>query len=228
MPKRTLPGLGLEAFFDLGENGWNDEFDENMRKLSFMADGRVKSRSTSLPGTGTAGDVYIVPAADVNGNQIAIWDGPSGAEAWVYYPAKEGWAFYVEDENLNVQWGGTAWGLLIPSPTIGVSVSGFYPSGLGDGVVFFKIVFAEDVDFADNFAGSTGDAGSNPTATAEFDVLKNGVSIGDISVSTGGVFTFTTDAGAVSFTSGDVLTIVGPATADATLADVSITLLGSK
>lgn len=109
MPKRTLPGLGLEAFFDLGENGWNDEFDENMRKLSFIADGRVLSRTTPLPGTGTAGDVYIVPTGDANGDQIAIWDGPSGSEAWVYYPASEGWAFYVLDEDINVQFDGTAW-----------------------------------------------------------------------------------------------------------------------
>lgn len=109
MPQRTLPGLGLEAFFDLGENGWNDEFDENMRKLSFMVDGRVKSRATSLPGTGTAGDVYVVPSGDANGNQIAIWDGPSGSEAWVYYPAKEGWAFYVLDEDINIQFDGSAW-----------------------------------------------------------------------------------------------------------------------
>lgn len=109
MPKRTLPGLGLEAYFDLGENGWNDEFDENFRKLSFLVDGRVKSRTTNLPGTGTDGDVYIVPVGQANANQVAIWDGPTGSKAWVYYPASEGWAFYVLDEDTNYQFDGTAW-----------------------------------------------------------------------------------------------------------------------
>ncbi len=109
MTKRTLPGLGLEAFFDLGENGWNDEFDENFRLLSFLVDGRAISRVTSLPGTGTTGDVYIVPSGDANGNDVAIWDGASGAEAWVYYTAKEGWAFYVLDEDLNYQFDGSTW-----------------------------------------------------------------------------------------------------------------------
>lgn len=109
MPKRTLPGLGLEAYFDLGENGWNDEFDENFRRLSFLVDGRVKSRTTNLPGTGTDGDVYIVPVGQTNANQVAIWDGPTGSKAWVYYPASEGWAFYVLDEDTNYQFNGTAW-----------------------------------------------------------------------------------------------------------------------
>lgn len=109
MPKRTLPGLGLEAYFDLGENGWNDEFDENFRKLSFLVDGRVKSRTTNLPGTGADGDVFIVPVGQTNQNQVAIWDGPTGSKAWVYYPASKGWAFYVLDENKNYQFNGTAW-----------------------------------------------------------------------------------------------------------------------
>lgn len=109
MPKRTLPGLGLEAYFDLGENGWNDEFDENFRKLSVLVDGRVLSRTTNLPGSGSDGDVYIVPVGQTNQNQIAIWDGPTGSKAWVYYPASEGWAFYVLDEDKNYQFDGTAW-----------------------------------------------------------------------------------------------------------------------
>lgn len=85
----------------------------------------------------------------------------------------------------------------------------------------------ENISLADDFAGSVGDVGTNPTASFALDVQKNGSSIGSITVSTGGTFTFATTDGAVSLVSGDQLKIVGPGSADATIANVSITLKGT-
>jgi hypothetical protein len=66
-----------------------------------------------------------------------------------------------------------------------------------------------------------GSVGVNPTATASYTVNKNGSSVGTISISTGGVFTFTTSGGtSFSLAVGDRLTIVAPSSQDATLADV--------
>lgn len=110
MPARTMPGAGYRSFFDSGEDGWDDELNSDIRKKSMIDGGVVASRTTSLPVTGTVGDVYIVPTADSNGDQVAVWEGASGLEAWVYFsPLSERWSFWVEDEGLNVQWNGTAW-----------------------------------------------------------------------------------------------------------------------
>lgn len=86
---------------------------------------------------------------------------------------------------------------------------------------------AEAITLADDFAGSVGDVGINPTASFVLDVQVNGVSVGTITISTLGVFTFATTGGAVVLAIGDRLKIVGPAVADATCADVSVTLKGA-
>jgi hypothetical protein len=76
---------------------------------------------------------------------------------------------------------------------------------------------------------SYGSVGVNPTATASYTVKKNGASVGTISISTSGVFTFTTSGGtSFSLAVGDRLTIVAPSSQDATLADVGITLVGTR
>lgn len=107
--ERTLPGLGLTGFWDLG-SAYKPGMDENLRLVSALLDGRVKSRTTVLPGTPTLGDIYIVRSDDgTNPNKLAIWDGASGSEAWVYVTPHEGWMFYVLDEDTNYQFDGAAW-----------------------------------------------------------------------------------------------------------------------
>lgn len=75
--------------------------------------------------------------------------------------------------------------------------------------------------------GSQASAGVASTGNVSFDLLKNGVSFGTVTfnVSATGSFTVASDT---SFLAGDVLTITAPATADSTLADVSITLAGTR
>lgn len=96
----------------------------------------------------------------------------------------------------------------------------------------FRMAFANAVSFAGNFAGSKGSVLSTKEATGSttFIVNKNGSQIGTIvwAASTA-TPTFTTTSGAAqSFAAGDVLTVVGPATADTTLANWGVTLLGTR
>lgn len=65
------------------------------------------------------------------------------------------------------------------------------------------------------------------TGTVVFDVLKNGVSFATVTFTSSATGTFT-QASDSTFVAGDVLTITAPATADATLADISISLVGSR
>lgn len=97
-----------------------------------------------------------------------------------------------------------------------------------DGVEAMTFTAVRAIDFADDFAGSKGHVSVNPTATASFDVKKNGSTVGSISISTGGVFTFATTGTTVSLAIGDRISIHTPSPQDATLANVSIVLLGTR
>jgi hypothetical protein len=80
-----------------------------------------------------------------------------------------------------------------------------------------------------NASGSQYKNATNPTATAVFSILKNGSSVGSISVTTGGVATFSTTGGnPVSFAIGDVLSVTAPTPQDATLADVGAAFYGVR
>src|SRR6185312_5912361 len=76
--------------------------------------------------------------------------------------------------------------------------------------------------FPANFAGSGGSVGTNPTSSAVFTVQKNGSTIGTITISTGGAFTFATTGGSSkTVAKDDRIAIVAPSPQDSTLADVT-------
>ena len=104
---------------------------------------------------------------------------------------------------------------------------GFYYAGgpPGSSELMFKWVATRNVELAADIAGSFGDIGTNPTAQFDMDVTLEGASIGTISVATDGTFTFTTAGGtAKQIAAGERLEIVAPASADATAADIALTL----
>ena len=110
MTERIMPGLGLRSFYAPGQQGWGAALSEDLRVLSVIAGGHVGSRSTPLPVSGSAGDIHIVPPeAGAHADEIAVWDGPAGAEDWVYLAPPLGARVFVADEAANVQWDGTAW-----------------------------------------------------------------------------------------------------------------------
>lgn len=106
------------------------------------------------------------------------------------------------------------------------------PFGFTDAPIASEVllihVFPEDVNFADDFAGSRGTIGTNPAASFTLTVAKNGANIGTIVVSTGGAVTFATTGGAVSFAAGDRLTVTGPLSPDAAIANCAFTFTGER
>ena len=67
----------------------------------------------------------------------------------------------------------------------------------------------------------------NPTATIEITLAIGATTIGVVEITSAGVVTWTEDAGItadINFDAGDVISATGPATADADLAGVRITL----
>jgi hypothetical protein len=104
----------------------------------------------------------------------------------------------------------------------------FYPGVPGNSQLLVRVVTARPVTFPTSLTGSYAKARVAATGSTTLTVKNNGSSIGTIVFSaagTTGAFTF---AAPVTTAAGDVLTIEGPATADATLADISITLVGTR
>lgn len=220
--ERTLPGLGLTGFWTAGSDGWNSGMDANLRLLSALGQLSVISRTTTLPGSPANGSIYIVPSgAGSNPNAVAIRDNG----AWVYVTPLEGFRAWVRDVDQTYVFDGSAWIRETQPVDMGTFIAGT-PAG---SETVLRYVFTRATTFADELAGSHGSAGVAATAVTTFSVKKNGSDVGTVAFGVGGsIATFTTTGTTVSFASGDVLSIVAPATPDATLADISITLTGMR
>lgn len=228
MPQRTLPGLGLTGFWDLGADGWKDENDVNLRLLSALVQLRVISRTTPLPGSPTNGDIYIVPDDAGSGNDpnaIAIRDNG----AWVYVIPEEGFTAYVEDTNENVQFDGLDWIEFAAGGGGGanaIELSFFAGGTLAANEVLFRHEAARAFTIPAGMTGSRGSSGAAATGTPALSIKKNGVEVGTATWAAAGTVATLAMASATAFAIGDIYSVTAPATPDATLADVSMTILG--
>lgn len=96
-----------------------------------------------------------------------------------------------------------------------------------NGQIVLRIEIGRACTFPINLSTSQASARVASTSNKSFDIKKNGSSIGSVvfNVSASGTFTF---ASATSFAAGDLLELIAPATADATLEDISITLVATR
>lgn len=120
MPPHHAPGLGLRVGFQPNEDGWGDEYNEDLRRLSAVVQMSVLSRVSTLPSNPTIGDRYMLVGdsnsalGDSNSQagsnsagegfldqSIAVYDGDSNSasEEWFFYVPNFGWRCYVEDED---------------------------------------------------------------------------------------------------------------------------------
>jgi hypothetical protein len=104
------------------------------------------------------------------------------------------------------------------------------PGKLEDAQVclFHVVAGSETIELDKRLPYSMIKCGTAPTVDAVFDILVNGVSKGSATIEdtlTVGTFTWNTK---VTLNAGDIVKITGPATADATLEDVGITLEGIR
>ena len=110
--KRTLPGLGLTAFWAYMADNWNVEMDANLVKLSAMT-GQLAAQSRTVGiGSWDKTKIYIVPASAAdNPNKIAIWnnDPVEADQKWLYITPQEGWGAFVVDEAQQMQFLYSAW-----------------------------------------------------------------------------------------------------------------------
>lgn len=95
-----------------------------------------------------------------------------------------------------------------------------------NGELLLRFNYVRAVTLPAALAGSRVTAGVAATAQTDFDVRVNGASIGTIRFAAAGTVATFLSFSATSIAVNDVLEIVAPGTADATLADISFTLAG--
>lgn len=104
MAERTLPGLGLTAFWPSGADGWGGAMDNNIRTLSAVAQLSVLSATTVLPDAANDGEIFIIPSGqDANG--VAVRD----AGQWVIMSPTSGWSAWVVDTGKRIVFTGSSW-----------------------------------------------------------------------------------------------------------------------
>lgn len=92
-------------------------------------------------------------------------------------------------------------------------------------LLFYQAV--RSFTFPAAFTGSKGKASVAATAQTDFDIQKNGSSIGTMRFAAAGTVPSFLGAGG-SFAAGDELSVVAPGSPDATLATIRFTLLGTR
>jgi hypothetical protein len=105
-------------------------------------------------------------------------------------------------------------------------VSGSFSGRPTANLVLQSYVFAGSVTVPVGFSGSRGTAAAAATTSTTFNIQKNGTNVGTMifaSSATAATFTMTS---ATVFNAGDVLTLIAPATPDATLANLAWTIMG--
>jgi hypothetical protein len=175
--------------------------------------------SNGVSQLGDLSDVAIIAPVD---GDILVYEASSGLWASQQPAAVSGYLAAANNlsDLANAATARTNLGIIRP-------VAFFFTTAPTASEVMLLYTACESILLADDFAGSAGNVGTNPTASFALNVQKNGASVGTITISTGGGFTFVTSGTTVSLAAGDQIKIVAPATPDATIANVSITLKGS-
>jgi hypothetical protein len=111
MASRTLPGgVALKGFWALGEDGWKDEMDANLRIMSALLQGRALTLASALPGSPADGDIHLLDEAVGGGdaNKVAIRDNG----AWVKIAPVSGWVMFDVATGVHRIYNGTIWAVL--------------------------------------------------------------------------------------------------------------------
>ena len=95
-------------------------------------------------------------------------------------------------------------------------------------LVLLRYPFPRQVIFPASLTNSQGKAGTAATAQTDFDIQKNAVSVGTMRFAAAGTVATFIMASQTTFAAGDILTVVSPASPDATLANLGFALAGTR
>jgi hypothetical protein len=116
---------------------------------------------------------------------------------------------------------------ILADGAVSYDLAAYYPGVMGDGEIFMSFMMPRPVSWLANLSGSYGNAGVAATAQTDFDVQVDAVSVGTIRFAAAATTPTFIAASAVDITAGQLVEILGPVTADTTLADITFTIYGT-
>ena len=107
-------------------------------------------------------------------------------------------------------------------------LTAFYPGIPPSSTTVVRIPVARIVNFPASLTGSYGKASVAATAQTDFLMQQNGSTVATIRFAAAATSATFIAASAIAFAAGDILSIIAPATPDATLANVGFVLAGTR
>jgi microcystin-dependent protein len=104
----------------------------------------------------------------------------------------------------------------------------YYPGSPTNNAILSNLIMVRSVEFQTNFPGSYASSSTAATASTVFTIKKNGTSVGTITFAISGTTGTFASSGVINFVAGDVLSIDNQAIADATIANISISITGTE
>jgi hypothetical protein len=166
-------------------------------------------------GGGTATAIGITPPASPTVGQL-WWNSEDGL-LYIYY----------DDATGSTQWV-PAWVSPGLADTGIIDIALWYPGVPAASTTLLQFLADRAFTLPASLTGSQGFAGTVPTGSVTIDVRKNGTSQGSVNFAAATATSTFIFASAVAFAPGDRLTLVAPGTPDATLANLSVTLKGTR
>ena len=167
---------------------------------------------------GNAGKVLAVNSTE---DDVEWVDG--GSAEYPDMTGNSGKVLAVNSTEDDVEWvdqsGGGSGGVPI--------LSIFYPGETGDAETIYRWTAPVVLNLPIGLTGSKFTAGVAATTSTVFTLKKNGTDIGTITFAASGTTGTVSFTGVQVFNTNDTLTIVGPVTADTTLADLSMSFKGT-
>lgn len=174
-------------------------------------------------------------------NQADV-DTGGGSPAVLYiYDAQDGWVVPAGSSGVTLSYLTNALSGYVKNQTLTsillnyapkvqpYETGGFYIGKPPVSTVVYAKPFSIPVTFPANLAGSLVYCeGAAATANTIFNLKKNGTSVGSMTIGAGSRTATFSLIGGVSFAAGDRLTVVSPATQDATLEGLSFSLIGER
>jgi hypothetical protein len=238
----ATPDLGL-PLIAAQQNQPEITHNEALTLIQALLNGVISAGLSTPPGAPAEGDAYICGTAPTGAwagraNAVAVYTGGG----WMFVPwlddagtpilpgaRNQGLSVYVRDTATLMIWDGAAWTEFAAGGTSSYDMRFGFVATPGASAIIDTVLAVRSVTYPANLAGSLGQVGTNPNATFAMTLDDDGVTIATITVDTAGLFTFaTTGATAQSVAAGSVLTLVAPGTADATVANLAMTLLANE
>lgn len=229
----TTPILGLDELED-SQSQPHVPVNASMRALEQYAQLLVLDQDLSAPPAAVDGDCYIVASGGSGAwagwdNSVAYYSG-----GWLRIEPRVGMMAYVIDEDAYYQFtGGSPGGWAALSLSAGPSsqpydIGAQIAAAPSASLVMLRYKFPRTVVFPAGLTDSQGTAGTAATAQSDFDIRRNGVSVGTMRFAAAATSATFIAASQQTYNAGDILTLVAPASPDATLAGVSFVLAGTR